>query len=67
MSAAIETFLARLYTDEPLRVAFLADPAGVARREGFTGSDLEALAATDLAGLRLAADSYARKRNRMGA
>jgi len=62
MSAAVEVFLARLYTDAGLREAFIADPAAVARREGFGGSELEALAATDLVGLRLAAESYARKR-----
>jgi hypothetical protein len=62
MSAAVETFLARLYTDAALREAFIADPAGVARREGFEGRDAEALAATDLVGLTLAAESYRRKR-----
>jgi hypothetical protein len=62
VSAAVETFLARLYTDEALRDAFLADPGAVARREGLTGEDAAALAATDLVGIRLAAESYARKR-----
>lgn len=62
MSAAIESFLARLYADDALREAFLADPACVVRREGFEGRDAEALVATDLVGLRLAAESYARKR-----
>lgn len=62
MSAAVETFLARLYADAALREAFLADPAAVARREGFAGEDAAALARADLVGLRLAAESYARKR-----
>lgn len=62
MSAAVETFLARLYTDAALREAFIANPKALAQREGFSGSELDALAATDLPGLRLAAESYERKR-----
>jgi hypothetical protein len=66
VSAAAEAFLARLYTDAGLREAFIADPAAVARREGFSDDEARALAAADLVGLRLAAESYARKRERRG-
>jgi len=61
-AAALEVFLARLYTDEPLRAAFLAEPAGVARRAGLDEDAVQALARIDRDGLRLAADSYAAKR-----
>ena len=66
MSAAVEAFLARLYTDAALREAFIANPGDVARREGFVGEAAAALASTDLVGLRLAAESYGRKRERRG-
>lgn len=64
MSAAVEAFLARLYTDAALREAFIANPGDVARREGFAGEEAAALETTDLVGLRLAAESYGRKRER---
>lgn len=62
MSASVEAFLARLYTDAALREAFISDPEAVARKEGFVGGEAAALAATDPVGLRLAAESYGRKR-----
>ena len=61
-AAAMETFLARLYTDEAFRGAFLAEPAAVARREGLDHDAVQALLRIDRAGLHLAAESYAAKR-----
>ena len=59
---ALETFLARLYTDAPFREAFLRDPSGVAAGAGLDSQDCAALAAIDRTGLRMAATSYAAKR-----
>jgi hypothetical protein len=58
----VETTLARLYTDEGFRRAFLDDPLA-----GLNGLDLSpeekaALAAMDRAGLVMAAASYRHKR-----
>ena len=61
-AAAMEAFLARLYTDDALRGAFLATPAAVARRAGLDEETVHALVLIDRDGLRLAADSYASKR-----
>ena len=61
-SAALETYLARLYTDTALRERFLADPRLEAQRAGLAASEVNALADIDTAGLRMAARSYARKR-----
>ena len=58
---ALETYLARLYTEPALREAFLADPARAAHEAGFDDADTNALCAIDRAGLRMAADSYAKK------
>ncbi len=58
----LEAVLARLYTDEAYRVAFLESPAEVARAEGLDATDIEGLASIDRDGLELTADSYARKR-----
>jgi hypothetical protein len=63
MSAiALETLLARLYTDEAARAAFLADPRGEATRAGLSPDDVERLCCIDRAGLALAARSFERKR-----
>jgi hypothetical protein len=61
-AAALETFLARLYTDADVRREFLADPRAVACRCGIAGGDLEAIVAIDRVGLELAAESYSLKR-----
>ena len=61
-AAALEAFLALLYTDADTRAAFAADPRGEALRAGLDPADADALAAIDLAGLELAAESFARKR-----
>lgn len=63
-SPALETFLARLYTDPALLDAFLADPANAARKAGLAAAEVAALQNVDRAGLRMAAASYASKRNR---
>jgi hypothetical protein len=62
MSAAIESLLARLYTDAALRAEFLADPRTVAQRAGLDAGGVAAMEAIDRVGLELAAESYARKR-----
>jgi hypothetical protein len=62
VSARIEQFLARLYTDADLRSRFLAQPAQIARAAGLDEPSVAALARIDRVGLELAADSYARKR-----
>jgi hypothetical protein len=61
-AAALEAFLARLYTDEPLRRAFLDRPEPVARAAGLDEAAVAQVAQMDLEGLVLAADSFARKR-----
>ena len=61
-SPAFEAFLARLYTDEHLRLRCLASAAHVAREYGLSGEECRALEAIDRDGLILAAESYARKR-----
>jgi len=59
---ALEAFLARLYTDETMRRAFLARPLIVARAAGLDEEAVQRLARIDREGLVLAAESYARKR-----
>ncbi len=63
-SPALETFLARLYTDRDRLDRFLADPAGEARRAGLSEVEAAALAEADLVGLAMAASSYEHKRQR---
>jgi hypothetical protein len=63
MSArSVESLLARLYTDAVLRREFLADPQGLARREGLGDAEVAGMVAVDRECLELAAASYARKR-----
>jgi hypothetical protein len=61
-AAALETFLARLYTDADLRARFDVDPEGEARGAGLSPAESAALAACDRIGLQMAADSFSRKR-----
>ena len=64
MSAvAVETLLARLYTDAALRRDFLRDPRGVAREAGLDRQEIEAFVAIDRVGLEMAAESYEHKRS----
>jgi hypothetical protein len=62
VSPAFEAFLARIYVEEAARERFIADPRGEAQRALLAPDEVAALAAVDPAGLRLAADSFARKR-----
>jgi hypothetical protein len=62
-----ETFLARLYTDTPLRARFLADPRAEAERHHLTAEECDALARLDRVGLEMSARSFAHKRAIKGA
>jgi len=63
MSAiSMEQFLARIYVDADSRAAFLANPRAAAAAAGLSAQECEALSRMDFAGLELAADSFARKR-----
>lgn len=62
-SAALETYLARLYTDDALRAAFLLEPRAQALLHGLSQQEAEAMAAMDLIGLQMAAASYRAKRS----
>jgi len=61
-SAALETFLARLYVEPVLREKFLRDPRAACADAQLTTEEATALAAIDHDGLALAASSFARKR-----
>lgn len=61
-TAALETFLARLYTDAEARARFTADPRGEARRAGLSAEDCAALDRCDRIGMEMAAESFGRKR-----
>jgi hypothetical protein len=61
-SLTLEDYLARLYTDAAVREKFLMDPAAAARDAGLSASDTAALRNIDIAGLKMAAASYAHKR-----
>ena len=62
MQADVERFLARLLTDRGFRERFLAAPADVARSEGLSQEEAEAVARMPAQGLRTAARSYQHKR-----
>lgn len=59
---ALEAYLAKLYTDIDAREAFLADPERAAHAAGISDADAAALQFIDKVGLRMAAASYAHKR-----
>ena len=63
MSPSFEAYLARIYTDEAERAAFLTDPRGRAAAAGLSPAEAEALAKIDRDGLALAAESFERKRD----
>ncbi|PHV29005.1 hypothetical protein CSQ93_07550 [Janthinobacterium sp. BJB426] len=63
---ALETYLARLYTDDVLRAAFLLDPHAQALLHGLSPQEAEAMAAIDRVGLQMAAASYRAKRSAHG-
>jgi hypothetical protein len=57
-----EAFLARLYTDAPLRRRFLANPRAEAERHQMTPWECDALERIDRTGLEMSARSFAHKR-----
>ncbi|MBI3230925.1 MAG: hypothetical protein HYZ45_12340 [Burkholderiales bacterium] len=61
-SPALETFLARLYTDAELRQRFLQQPQMVALQAGLSTAEAQALEQIDRIGLQMAAHSFAAKR-----
>ena len=61
-SPALETYLARLYTDDVLRAAFLLDPRTQALLHCLSPQEAGAMAAMDRIGLQMAAASYRAKR-----
>ena len=63
MSPAFEAYLARIYTDDAERAAFLADPRGRAAAVRLSPAEVDALAAIDRDGLALAVQSFRRKRD----
>jgi hypothetical protein len=65
-SPQLEAFLARLYTDEALRAAFLGCPEAVARGAGLAEREAAALAMIDRDGLVIAARSFRAKRAARG-
>ena len=65
-SVTLETFLARLYTDPAARARFDADPKGETARAGLSIAEGQALAECDRVGLKMAADSFGRKRAEHG-
>ena len=64
MSAGIEVFLARLYTDAELRADFLRDRGGTAGRAGLIGEEVRGLLAIDEFALALTVRTFERKRGR---
>ena len=61
-SARLEALLARIYVDEPLRASFLHAPEEFADRHSLCAEDAAALASIDRTGVKMAARSFARKR-----
>jgi len=62
-TAKVETFLARLYTDEDFLARFLRSSDDVLSREALSAEQRVALAAIDRSELMLAANSYRHKRD----
>jgi len=60
----LESFLARLYTDPEMRARFLDDPANEAQRAGLSALNCAAVVKINPVELRLAARSFAHKRNK---
>lgn len=58
----LETFMARLYTDRPFLEEFLREPGIVARQAGLSAQETEALGNIDRVGLRMAVESFEKKR-----
>lgn len=60
----MEKFLASLYVDAKLRARFLAAPREEAARARLNPEQCDALAAIDRVGLKMAAHSFERKREK---
>jgi hypothetical protein len=65
-SVALETFLARLYTDADARRRFETDPQGEAARAGLAPAECLAMTQCDRVGLQMAAESFGHKRAKHG-
>ncbi len=65
-SVALETFLARLYTDATARARFIADPQGETAAAGLSPAECAAMARCDRVGLEMAAESFGHKRAQHG-
>ena len=63
MQTDVERFLARLLTDRAFRERFVADRINVARQEGLSPEEAQAMAAMPVQNLRTAARSYQHKRD----
>ena len=63
MQADLERLLARLLTDRAFLERFLADPIDMARHEGLSPEEAQAVAAMPVQDLRTAARSYQQKRD----
>ncbi|MGZ3240623.1 MAG: hypothetical protein ACXWJK_09740 [Burkholderiaceae bacterium] len=61
-SPQLEEFLARLYTNAVLREQFIRDPGTVASTANLTADEFVAMCNIDVAGLKMAAVSFAYKR-----
>ncbi len=61
-AAALEAFLARLYTDAALLAEFMRNPESIARGAGLDEQGVRAMLSIDREGLAMAAGSYAKKR-----
>lgn len=64
MSAVLESFLARLYTDPCVRGEFLRDRRGTAEAAGLPGADVQSLVGVNQFALVLTARTFDRKRAR---
>ena len=63
---AFEAFLTKLYVDRQARAEFLADPQAAGSRAGLSEAECDALVAIDRTGLEMAANSFERKREKLG-
>jgi hypothetical protein len=61
-TAAIEKFLAHLYTDAAALERFLRSPRDEAARAGLGTAECDALAGADMTGMQMAARSFSHKR-----
>jgi hypothetical protein len=62
MQVDIERLMARLLTDRATRERFVADPAALAKKAGFSPGEAEAISRIEVQALLTAARSYDHKR-----